>query len=57
MTLTGAQVQAIADQLVASAANGLTATDHAGVVADVQAALSSGTLTSSAKWVDGRPTG
>jgi hypothetical protein len=43
VTLTDAQVQAIADRLVASGANGLTAADHAGVVEDVKAALRAGT--------------
>jgi hypothetical protein len=41
--LTDAQVQVIADRLVASGANGLTAADHAGVVEDVKAALRMGT--------------
>lgn len=35
-TLSDAQIQAIADRLVASSANGLTAADHAGIVADVR---------------------
>jgi hypothetical protein len=42
-TLSDAQVQAIADRLVASGANGLTAADHAAVVEDVKAALRAGT--------------
>jgi hypothetical protein len=41
--LSDAQVQAIADRLVASSANGLTAADHAAVVEDVKAALRAGT--------------
>lgn len=38
-----AMATAIADKLVASGANGLTAADHAGVVADVKQALAEGT--------------
>ncbi|GAA5197680.1 hypothetical protein GCM10023322_69460 [Rugosimonospora acidiphila] len=46
-TLTQAQINALAkataDQLIASQTNSLTAADHAGIVADVQAALRAGT--------------
>ncbi len=57
-TLSDEQVQAIADQLIASGANGLTPADHAGVVEDLKVALASGHLdvTADAKWSDG-PTG
>jgi hypothetical protein len=42
-TFTDAQIQAIADRLVASNTNGLTPADHAGIVADLKQALTEGT--------------
>lgn len=41
-TLTDAQIGLIADRLIASNTNGLTAADHAGVLADVKQALREG---------------
>lgn len=43
VALTDAQVQAVADRLIASPRNALTTADHAAVIADVQAALRAGT--------------